>query len=730
MKSTVRKQTLTKLNANDSTLELQRNWTVLLLSLMMMLAPAMGVPSEEVLQDTLKSAIISIATLIACFTYFWHLKNRDSSLVWHPILVLPIGLTLFALGSMFWSHAFLGGAEAVRWFIFSLIVWVGLNSIGFNQVPRLALGIHIGATAAALWTTLQFWIDFKYFPQGPNPASTFVNRNFFAEFLVCTLPFSIYLLTREKRVVNIYALTLTVGLNLVSLLMTGTRSVLLGLLLLAAVMPVIIFAFRDQLESFRWDIGVRVTVPLVLIFTVLGLGLIPTNNAQLIAEYGGGNAIDRTFSRTMSMVKSTEYTEGSFSIRATMWKATWRMIETHPFTGVGAGAWEVHAPLYQSPGTQLETDFYAHNEFLQLIAEYGIVGWIFLAGLLVYLLVAALSTWKLRKLIDVSDGPVRSFALASILVFLLVSNAGFPWRLATTGALFALSLAVLAGSDQRAQTKLVGGNWSLILRKAHAQWVLALFASITLCAIYVAQQAMECESKLVRGIKIALTISKSGQPNDPRWAETKLEMLELLRQGIVINPHYRKLTPMAADELASWGDWRNAVWIWESVFTSRPNVVAIAANISRGYLVMGNAQKAQEYLDRAEKLQPSAPSVKSLRVEMLAKTGNYQEASTIIRELFDANLIDYDLAFRAYLVGVRSKDWALAIQALEFRIKKWPNEASDGWLKLGDIYSNDDMKNHGKALECYRKAVSSAPTELKEGVRKKIPQPYLSEMVS
>lgn len=82
---------------------------------------------------------------------------------------------------MAWSHTYLGGVEAFRWFIFSAIVWLGINAAGKDQLPRLTIGIHLGATVAALWCMLQFWFDFRYFPQGPNPASTFVNRNFLAD---------------------------------------------------------------------------------------------------------------------------------------------------------------------------------------------------------------------------------------------------------------------------------------------------------------------------------------------------------------------------------------------------------------------------------------------------------------------------------------------------------------------------------------------------------------------
>ena len=56
-----------------------------------------------------------------------------------------------------------------------------------------------GAVLASAWAVLQFWTGISPFPQGPQPASTFVNRNFFAEFVVCTLPFGALLLARARR---------------------------------------------------------------------------------------------------------------------------------------------------------------------------------------------------------------------------------------------------------------------------------------------------------------------------------------------------------------------------------------------------------------------------------------------------------------------------------------------------------------------------------------------------
>jgi O-antigen ligase len=156
------------------------DWTAFILGLTMFFAPALGVPHEEMLQDTLKSIIVAFAAISGALLFFWRQRNRRDGLRWHGLMWLPLLLMAYALGSMVWSHTYLGGVEAIRWFVFSLLMWLGLNTLSRDRFPWLAMGVHWGAVAASLWAALQFWVDFKYFPQGPNPASTFVNRNFFA----------------------------------------------------------------------------------------------------------------------------------------------------------------------------------------------------------------------------------------------------------------------------------------------------------------------------------------------------------------------------------------------------------------------------------------------------------------------------------------------------------------------------------------------------------------------
>ena len=317
------------------------------------------------------------------------------------------------------------------------------------------------------------------------------------------------------------------------------------------------------------------------------MGSIPTYHEQLIKGGAGTTPMERSFLRTASMMTLKEYADGTFSVRSTLWKATARMMLANPLTGVGAGAWEVQIPLYQRNDTVLEVDYYAHNEFLQLLSEYGmLVGGMVLAVLWAYLLKAVGTTWQLRDE-DQQEAPLRAFTLTSLLALMIVSSAGFPWHLAGCGALLALGLAILAGSDARLCQQAPFYAVILRWRPVYAQVALVFLLASLGTAGYVAWKTAQAERKIVHAIHLSFFLTQSLPANLPSAADRKTEMLRDIRDGITINPHYRKLSTLVSERLSSAGDWGNAVWILESVAASRPHVVAIWYALAIGYSKLG-----------------------------------------------------------------------------------------------------------------------------------------------
>jgi O-antigen ligase len=76
------------------------------------------------------------------------------------------------------------------------------------------------------------------------------------------------------------------------------------------------------------------------------------------------------------------------SSRLLHWKTAINMIKSHPFIGVGINTFVGNYEKYKSSGDTF-VNWYAHNAFLQLAAEVGLVGFAFFAGMIFF----ASRTW-------------------------------------------------------------------------------------------------------------------------------------------------------------------------------------------------------------------------------------------------------------------------------------------------------------------------------------------------
>jgi len=697
---------------------------ITVLALVMFLMPALGVPSELMLQDTLKSAIAAFGALGAALVFFWQQRSSTAPLRWHGLVWLPLVLMAYALGSMVWSHTYLAGAEAIRWFVLALLLWLGLNMLTRENLPTLLWGIHWGAVVASIWVALQFWFDLRWFPQGAAPASTFINRNFFAEYAVSVLPLSAWLLGTMPPSRKLLAMAASIGLCVLAILMTGTRSALVALLVITPVLAFIGFRYRHTPGVLCWTQAQWAGVAGVFVLGIAGLGVIPTGNPAIGV---GMTPLGVGLSRTASLTKSTEYTVGSFSIRAEMWKATARMVMAHPLAGVGAGSWEVQIALYQNGNQSVETDYYAHNEYLQLLSEYGVlVGGGFWAVLLAYLLLTAQKTLRLKET-QCGEGALRAASLASLLALLVVANAGFPLHLAATGAVFALILGMLAASDLRLRASGVGsclGPWKPI----YSSLGLTISATGLVLTIAITAQAIRAEHHIVRAIQLGNAVTqrlKQGQVPNPNLSG---EILQNILAGIAINPHYRKLTPIVADKMGERGEWTSAITVWESVATSRPHIAAIWSNLAHGYAQVGRYDLAFNALQQWQKLQPQAVGMKALEVTLLEFTGQIAAATALLDTAFETNNFDFPLLTSGYALGVRTHDWKLAIRSLELRNQHWPDQAADGYFRLGKIYAEPSVNDPVRALDAFRQGWARVPTQEKENFRRQVPTPYQQQM--
>jgi tetratricopeptide (TPR) repeat protein len=467
-------------------------------------------------------------------------------------------------------------------------------------------------------------------------------------------------------------LAFSLAIQVLAILMAGTRTALLALLF---VMPIAIFLlarYRRQLPCSDWPAAGQRWALIIFLGTVLGLGNLPGNNPSIAVEGKNFTPIERGIVRAGSVLKTSEYLTGSFSLRTDMWKASARMIEANPWTGVGAGSWEVQVPRYHHRDTSSELDFYAHNEAIQLLAEYGlIVGGLSLAFLLAYLLLSAQTNLTL-SVDQRAEGPVRVAALCSLLALLLVSNAGFPLHLAATGALLALCLALLAGSDIRLDRP--GAVKSSPFSTLVAGWSLAGCAMGLMAAIAISVQAIQAEQALISTTKLMLQSLRAQQSEGkPAKPEAAAVLVASAREAMSLNPHYRKLLNNLGSLLAVQGQWGPAIEVWETIARSRPHIADIWANLVQGHSQLGNRQAASAALARLNELQPTSLRTRRLEILLMSRGGQESAAAEKLREHYRTGNFDLNLVQAGYSLGMEMKNPALAREALALQVRMWPD---------------------------------------------------------
>ena len=223
---------------------------------------------------------------------------------------------------------------------------------------------------------------------------TFINRNYFAGYLLMVIPLSAgYLFSRgsfqkarfmnwRHRLASLDGKTLLIAFSImvmiIGLIFSASR---MGILSLLLSFSLIILFFRDRRRREKKFSG-----PLVLI-----LGL-----AFLWAVWIG---LDSVISRFFT-------TSEDFKGRWMIWANTFQILKDFPLFGSGLGAFSQIFPMYRSFHIQgLVT--HAENDYLQLASEVGFIGIGLLLILFIFLFfkivsgIRSLSPWEPQRFIGI-----------------------------------------------------------------------------------------------------------------------------------------------------------------------------------------------------------------------------------------------------------------------------------------------------------------------------------------
>jgi O-antigen ligase len=231
-----------------------------------------------------------------------------------------------------------------------------------------------------------------------------------------SIPFSYYLLLQSKGAAA-WMYRLQLALAGTTVLLTASRGAALATLVALAIVP---------LTQARLTSRQRIAVLLTLFLLIIGaLAFVPATS----------------WDRLSTMPH--EFRHGTMTGRTLIWSAGWELFREHPFLGIGANAFRVlvsrvlNEPI--RPGSSTSPAPPAHNTFLSVLVEQGVLGFTIFCALLVLLALSA----------DALPGLSRKLWLVSLTVW-VVGVSGLTWEMRKpTWFLFGLLISQCASTTPK-----------------------------------------------------------------------------------------------------------------------------------------------------------------------------------------------------------------------------------------------------------------------------------------
>ncbi|MCF8052996.1 MAG: tetratricopeptide repeat protein [Desulfobacterales bacterium] len=340
-----------------------------------------------------------------------------------------------------------------QWMIWlsSWIFFVVLASTlrGQEQVQRLFFCVFAAGVMVAGLGLLQYFLGVDWVRQLVAPAATFGNKNMAAEFVVLAFPVAIGLFFMSRRPAAVAASSAGIILLASFIFHSFTKASWMAATAELLLMGIFLLGKRSEVFT-RLDRQKKIAAVLV-VFSLLFVSQLSSKGFEP-RTHDAATAVSAVFSGP-----ETEAFDTSLSVRLRYWENTGVLIADHLIFGVGLANFRVVYPEYQMAAVEQYrkggATYYTHNDYLQIIAETGLIGlllFFFVIGTAVYSAVRAMRN------ADTFRGWLLSLSSFAALAGIAV-NAFFSFPLQLPAAVFysAVFLAILnfsavtAGRDDR-----------------------------------------------------------------------------------------------------------------------------------------------------------------------------------------------------------------------------------------------------------------------------------------
>jgi len=541
------------------------------------------------------------------------LKAADLRILRNPAILVYATLILIIGISIFWAtnkseaiYEFLKRAVFFVLFLYLIIfvlqqeksrIYLTKAFVIFSIIISLTGIIQI----VILLSGSKYSIEFIYLIKG-----NFAQKNIFSEVLFITFAFSVYgisILERMWKKASVTGALLT--LLLIGFLMT--RAIWTGFFvsLCVTLLLYLLYASKAKLtKKLKFILRTFAILTGLVFFVIVIIAL--TDKNETIKKH---------------LINTTNVKEGNTFHRLNLWKKSLSLAQKNPLLGVGAGNWRIEILQYD---LQIETDKgrtmpdRAHNDYLQVLVENGIIG--FIPFLLLFVLMLYFCIRVFKKADNLQDSFFILILFFALVGYMVDSFFSFPRERIELQIFLNIIFAYIVFEYNKCFQKEAETKSQSSIRP----FALIIFVLLTVTC-YAAYKRLKSEA----GVKRIYTYVDL--KNDDQVIKTTNEIYSAFS---TITPYGDPILEIRAVSLFQKDqDLSLVLETFDQSLKDSPHYLKTYYDLAGVYLYRKNYSKALEYSNIALKYSPNDIKSKIIKSGILLTTDKIDEAYSILRTI-------------------------------------------------------------------------------------------------
>jgi len=476
-----------------------------------------------------------------------------------------------------------------------------------KQIEKIMVSLMSVSGLISVYSVAQYFgidlLGLKVIGSG-NISGPFENRNVLASFLVFTMPVSAgFLFEKISKKMKI-VIGLGAIITLVALIYTRTRGAWVGFMGAMAIFACTKLSVEGGMKKvFTWLVNKKILVIISLI--VICFGILIRYDYKKQASF------------TKKFLSIADLKDPATRHRFVMWHTAIDIIKEQRLLGTGVGTFEKIHPKYQSKYLRTEKygifqglSRFAHNDYLEMAANTGVLG----LGTFLWLIVTLYWT-ALKRLKQINKSRYSPnlliITLSSLTAVLIHSFFHYSFYLPTTSMLFWLWLGLLNTDGNKLEETKKGIRPSILRQGATV--LITIFLLFWVARPFMASLYFDR----------AGSYAMSGDYN---------KAISMYKKSIKLNPADEKAHNNLGNAYRDIGLYTEALEEYETTLKTNPYLVEAHNNLGILYVKRGLYDEALKEYVAAIEINPNLAGVHNNLGNIYRKKGLYDKALNEYRE--------------------------------------------------------------------------------------------------